>query len=53
MPSNKKRSLKFLIIIKRKDRRDKIDNNKAEIEVTSGSNYKISNVVISNLNQQG
>ncbi len=30
----------------------KIDNNKAEIEVTSYSNYKISNVVISSFNQQ-
>jgi hypothetical protein len=31
----------------------KIDNNKEDIEVTSGSNYKISNVVISYFNQQG
>jgi hypothetical protein len=31
----------------------RIDYNKAEIEVTSGSNYKISNAVISNFNQQG
>ncbi|PSU51650.1 hypothetical protein C9J12_01535 [Photobacterium frigidiphilum] len=31
----------------------KIDNNKAGIAVTSGSNYQVSNAVISNFNQRG